>query len=231
MTPSGGTETWQRLLVSQGQLTHRAFPLNVSLQVPFQNFFHTSYKQSFYPQRVSICYHLNLFFFCSRIFVNHWPSICCTEAPKESLSIAKDQDFSFNKITRWEASSSWNSCCSVPKLCRTHVFYIDISQLKLVATEAPSLINFWLCCAKLLQSCLTLWTLQTVALQAPLSMGFSRQEYWSGLPCSSPEIFPTQESNLSLSHCRQILNCLSHKGSPMNFCKQEQNYMTGKNNK
>ena len=26
-------------------------------------------------------------------------------------------------------------------------------------------------------------TLQTVARQAPLSMGFSRQEYWSGLPC------------------------------------------------
>ena len=27
----------------------------------------------------------------------------------------------------------------------------------------------------------------TVARQAPLSMGFSRQEYWSGLPCPSPE--------------------------------------------
>ena len=26
----------------------------------------------------------------------------------------------------------------------------------------------------------------TVAYQAPLSMGFSRQEYWSGLPVSSP---------------------------------------------
>ena len=26
----------------------------------------------------------------------------------------------------------------------------------------------------------------TVALQAPLSMGFSRQEYWSGLPFPSP---------------------------------------------
>ena len=37
--------------------------------------------------------------------------------------------------------------------------------------------------AKLLQSCLTLVTLWTVACQAPLSLGFSRQEYWSGLPC------------------------------------------------
>ena len=26
----------------------------------------------------------------------------------------------------------------------------------------------------------------TVALQAPLSMGFFRQEYWSGLPCPPP---------------------------------------------
>ena len=26
----------------------------------------------------------------------------------------------------------------------------------------------------------------TVAHQAPLSMGFSRQEYWSGLPCPPP---------------------------------------------
>ena len=32
-------------------------------------------------------------------------------------------------------------------------------------------------------------TLWTVAYQAPLSMGFSRQEYWSGLPFPSPKIF------------------------------------------
>ena len=39
------------------------------------------------------------------------------------------------------------------------------------------------------QVCLftTLWT---VAHQAPLSMGFSRQEYWSGLPCPSPGDLP-----------------------------------------
>ena len=41
--------------------------------------------------------------------------------------------------------------------------------------------------AKLLQSCLcaTLWT---VAHQARLSTGFSRQEYWNGLPFSSPDL-------------------------------------------
>ena len=31
--------------------------------------------------------------------------------------------------------------------------------------------------------CTTLWT---IACQAPLLMGFSRQEYWSGLPCPPP---------------------------------------------
>ena len=33
-------------------------------------------------------------------------------------------------------------------------------------------------------------TLWTVAHQAPLSMGFSRQEYWSGLPFPSPGDLP-----------------------------------------
>jgi len=33
-------------------------------------------------------------------------------------------------------------------------------------------------------------TLWTVALQAPLSMGFSRQESWSGLPCPPPGDLP-----------------------------------------
>ena len=38
-----------------------------------------------------------------------------------------------------------------------------------------------------LLSCVPLFaTPWTVACQAPLSMGFSRQEYWSGLPCSPP---------------------------------------------
>ena len=31
----------------------------------------------------------------------------------------------------------------------------------------------------------------TVARQAPLSVGFSRQEYWSGLPFPPPEDFPS----------------------------------------
>ena len=88
-----------------------------------------------------------------------------------------------------------------------------------------------------------------------LSMGFSRQEYQSGLPCPPPgelpnpgiearsptlqadsllseppgkptntrvdnlsllqRIFPTQESNRGLLHCRWILYQLSYQGSPI----------------
>ena len=40
------------------------------------------------------------------------------------------------------------------------------------------------------KSCLTLVTPWTIACQAPLSMGFSRQEYWSGLPLPSPGDLP-----------------------------------------
>ena len=128
--------------------------------------------------------------------------------------------------------------------------------------------------------------------QTPLSMGFSRQEYWSGLPFSPPRdlpnlgieaaspvcpalagrfftteppvlclvtqscptlcdlmdcsppgssvhrdspgkntgvgcevllqgILPTQGSNPGLSHCRQILHCLSHQGSHLGSPKQQ----------
>ena len=51
----------------------------------------------------------------------------------------------------------------------------------------------------------------TVARQAPLSMGFSRQEYWSVLPFPSPGRetlllgLLTQESNLGLLHHRQMI--------------------------
>ena len=40
-----------------------------------------------------------------------------------------------------------------------------------------------------LQSCPTLC--DPIACQAPVSMGFSRQEYWSGLPCPPPGDLPS----------------------------------------
>ena len=54
----------------------------------------------------------------------------------------------------------------------------------------------------------------TIVCQAPLSMGLSRQEYWSGLPFPSTGDFPDPRINLGLLHYRQTLYQLSYKGSP-----------------
>ena len=55
-----------------------------------------------------------------------------------------------------------------------------------------------LCCAVLscfscVRLCAALWV---VACQAPLSMGFSFQEQWSGLPFASPGIFQTADPGI-----------------------------------
>ena len=60
-------------------------------------------------------------------------------------------------------------------------------------------------------------TLWTVACLVPLSTGFSRQEYWSELPCSSLGDFPDQGMNpgfLCLLHCRVGSLPLALLGSP-----------------
>ena len=55
-------------------------------------------------------------------------------------------------------------------------------------------------CAKLLQSRLTIFDSMDWACQPPLSMGFSRQEHWSGLPCPPPGGLPDPGVELRLLH-------------------------------
>ena len=57
-------------------------------------------------------------------------------------------------------------------------------------------------------------TSRTVAFQAPLSVGFYRQEYWSGLPFPSLEDPLTQGLNLCLLHWQADSLPLLHVGSP-----------------
>ena len=67
---------------------------------------------------------------------------------------------------------------------------------------------------------MTLWI---VAHQAPLSRGFSRQEYWSGLPFPPPEDLPypgikpvspvLQVNSLPLSHRRSPIQCKGYVNS------------------
>ena len=83
------------------------------------------------------------------------------------------------------------------------------SQLGQALKAIPSSLVFVL----VTQSCLTLCDPLTVVCQAPLSMGFSRQEYWSSLPYPSTGDLPDPGTEPGLLHYRGILYHLSHQES------------------
>ena len=58
-------------------------------------------------------------------------------------------------------------------------------------------------------------TLWTVAHQASLSLGFSRQEYCVAYHALLQGVFPTRRSNLCLLHCQVNSLPLSHLGIPV----------------
>ena len=74
----------------------------------------------------------------------------------------------------------------------TFAFSILIYTMKEIhiATPIPTL-SFCVCVCVCVFSCVQLFVIPgTVALQAPLSMGFPKQEYWSELPFPSPVDLP-----------------------------------------
>ena len=121
-------------------------------------------------------------------------------------------------------------------------------MLQVIAPELSPLESFsWVhgCCSHIFQlhACMlshfshirlfvTLWT---VTHQPSLSMGFSRQEYWSRLPCPTPGDLPEQESNLCLSPALAggfyttsatcfifqlvLTKCLTPSQHPVNLCQ------------
>ena len=66
----------------------------------------------------------------------------------------------------------------------------QVAQCSLLFLLPVSSPGWWWLGGLVAKSCPTLATPWTVAYQAPLSMGFSRQEYWSGLPFPSPGDLP-----------------------------------------
>ena len=69
--------------------------------------------------------------------------------------------------------------CAIREIC-----FVDSVELKHRISHSERV------CAKLLQSFRLFVTPWTVARQAPLSMGFFRQEYWGGFPCPPPWDLP-----------------------------------------
>ena len=101
------------------------------------------------------------------------------------------------------------SACVSPQTIHFHVLY---KSPLLGPGRGPPSYNRNMCeisvrgcmlsCFSWVQLFATLWT---VACQAPLSVGFSKREYWSGLPCPPPGDPETQGSNLCLCHLSPLL--------------------------
>ena len=130
-----------------------------------------------------------------------------------------------------------------PHAVCAHTFLVSGARYPLLVKDQSNWIRAALWCAESLSRVRLFATPWTVAHPAPLSLEFSRLEYWRGLPCpppgdllypgiepGSPSLqavssssepleygvaeFPTQESNQGLLDCRQILYQLSYQGSP-----------------
>ena len=139
----------------------------------------------------------------------HWKRPCCWERLKAG---GEGDDRGWDG---WMASPAWWTWVSAspgswwwtgrPGMLQSmgsqRVWYNWVIELTDVAV-VWSLSHVWLFVAS--------WT---IACQVPLSMGFPRQEHWSGLTFPSPGDFLTQGSNLNLLIGRQICYHWATRGS------------------
>ena len=133
-----------------------------------------------------------------------------------SLWVSKSRTWLSDWTTTNTDTNSWNVC---------YIFrsYISHNYQTHDKTERIFMTLVWLDCFKVKVkslSCVRLFaTPWTVAHQAPPSMGFSRQEYWSGLPFPSPGDLPNpgieprscalQEDALTSEHQLKVFSVCS----------------------
>jgi len=86
---------------------------------------------------------------------------------------------------------------------RSYLFVYLLSFLQVVKTYLSSSMCF--SPRVMSNSFETLWT---VAQQAPLSMGYPKQEYWSGLPFLSPRDLPDPGME-TISPALQVVSCIA----------------------
>ena len=119
----------------------------------------------------------------SPLFVNPRSDMKVFQDSVEGLKASLDGDFPGGPVARTLHSQYRGSkFFSWGQGIRSHMPQLKIPN---ATTWRPS--KCVLSCFSRVQLCVTLWT---VACKAPLSMGFSRQEYRSGSPCPSPEDLP-----------------------------------------
>ena len=130
--------------------------------------------------------------------------------------MSKKMDLSgFSEVTVRYAGSTKPSgeavMTVVNSTCDRVTFSVKLLKSALDCTEGDRM-KILMCLSEVKSlSCVQLFaTPRTVACQAPLSMEFSRQEYWNGLPFPSPGDLSDPGLNPGLLHCKQILYVLSH---------------------
>ena len=104
--------------------------------------------------------------------------------------------------------------CSLPGSSIHGIFQARVLEWGAIAFS--TVINC-LCVCSVLSVMSDSETLWTVACQAALSMGFSRQDYWSGLPCPPPGDLPNPGINprlLCLLHWEEVSLPLAPPGKP-----------------
>ena len=103
----------------------------------------------------------------------------CLKDPHGQRSLAgySPQGRKESDTTDWLSTAELpHFCHSEPNVCISFIFIVLMPVIAATAAAA----------AKSLQSCLTLWDPIDSSPQGSLSLGFSRQEHWSGLPFPSP---------------------------------------------
>ena len=133
----------------------------------------------------------------ARLFLSFWPSSevtrhhchCILLVTCESLRVgrgcvAHSRGGEYNSTSWWESGGSIRNPCGDGSFCCRMLWRIPSSS---IVSGRSSCVQVFA----------TPWT---VAYQASPSMGFSRQEYWSGLPFPSSGVITTWFHFLALTH-------------------------------
>ena len=119
-----------------------------------------------------------------------WPQLCSSKPISDSASSALQPELS--GCLQVDISSATAYLPRLPSLtCLRCLIPIHLSNPQESAWASNSDQLPWCCCCCCLVTSVMSDPMQPYAThQAPLSMGFSRQEYWSGLPCLPPGDLP-----------------------------------------
>ena len=130
----------------------------------------------------------------------------------------------------WHLHSMDMSLSKLPELVmnrRAAVYGVTKSWTRLSDWTELTVLSGWvLSCFSHVQLFVTL---RIIAHQAPLSRGFSWQEYWSGLPCSPPGDLPNpglKPASLCLLHWQEDSLPLAPPRKPRPECPPDINCMT-----